>query len=129
MHEASSIALENIKLVGLNGNLIDVITRVNSLEIKVVPNKYALQQNYPNPFNPSTEIRFDVPESGFVSLDVYNMLGQKVRALKSEIVKAGYHSVIWNGTNDVGSQLASGMYFYTIQTVEFQSTKKMLFLK
>lgn len=129
MHETSSIALENIKLVGLNGNLIDVITRVNSLEIKVVPNKYALQQNYPNPFNPSTEIRFDVPESGFVSLDVYNMLGQKVRALKSEIVKAGYHSVIWNGTNDVGSQLASGMYFYTIQTVEFQSTKKMLFLK
>ena len=128
-YESSSITLENVKLVGLDGSLVDIITRVNSSDIKVVPNKYALQQNYPNPFNPTTEIRFDIPETGLVNLSVYNMLGQRVKTLKSGIVEAGYYSIIWDGTNDVGSQLASGMYFYSIQLANFQSTKKMLFLK
>ena len=57
------------------------------------------------------------------------MLGQKVRTLKSEELQAGYHIVNWDGTNDSGSLMSSGMYFYSIQALEFQATKKMLFLK
>ena len=57
------------------------------------------------------------------------MLGQKVRTLKSEELQAGYHIVNWDGTNDSGNLMSSGMYFYSIQALEFQATKKMLFLK
>jgi hypothetical protein len=113
----------------MDGSKIDVVVRTNNSNINFLPTSYALKQNYPNPFNPTTEIRFDVPENGYVLLSVHNMLGQKVKTLKSEELQAGYHIVNWDGTNDLGSQMSSGMYFYSIQTSEFKATKKMLFLK
>ena len=64
-----------------------------------------------------------------MELSVYNMVGQKIRALSSENLNSGYHSVIWDGMNDAGTQAATGMYFYTIRTGNFKNTKKMLFLK
>ena len=72
---------------------------------------------------------FDLPEADFVNLSVYNMMGQKIKTLTSENMTPGYHSIIWNGTNDAGSRVATGMYFYSINTSQFQSIKKMLFLK
>ena len=128
-YDASMVVIENVKLVGIDGSLIDVVVKTSNSKINFVPNTFSLKQNYPNPFNPKTEIKFDIPKAGFITLSVHNMLGQRVKTLKSEVVKAGYHSVTWDGTNDIGSLLSSGMYFYSIQTVGYQSTKKMLFLK
>lgn len=128
-YDASLVEIEDVKLIGIDGSKIDIIVRTNNSKINFLPTAYALKQNYPNPFNPTTEIRFDVPEAGYVTLAVHNMLGQKVKVLKSEELQAGYHIVNWDGTNDLGSLMSSGMYFYSIQAAEFQATKKMLFLK
>ena len=79
--------------------------------------------------HPATAEFGDDPEEGHVELLVYNMAGQKVRTIESGNMKPGYHSMIWNGTNDNGSRVSTGMYFYSIQTNNFQAVKKMLFLK
>ena len=128
-YDISNISVDNINLVGADGSLIDYIDRVNSLDIRLTPQDFALMQNFPNPFNPTTEISFSLPVAGYVELSVYNMVGQKIRALSSENLNSGYHSVIWDGMNDAGTQAATGMYFYTIRTGNFKNTKKMLFLK
>jgi hypothetical protein len=95
----------------------------------IVPVKYALMQNYPNPFNPTTTISFNLPEKANVSLKIYNVAGQLVRTLTDQSWDAGSHEIKWNGTNDLGSSVASGVYFYKIETSSFQSTKKMVLLK
>ena len=118
-----------MNLAGIKGDLIQQVTRSAASEVKLIPNDFSLQQNFPNPFNPSTEIRFDLPEEGHIELLVYNMAGQKVRTIESGNMKPGYHSMIWNGTNDKGTRVSTGMYFYSIQTNNFQAVKKMLFLK
>ena len=128
-YQVAPVSMEGIKLAGADGSLVNVVARTTTSDVKVIPGEFALQQNFPNPFNPSTEIRYDLPEEGFVNLVVYNMVGQKVRTLRSETMQPGYHSMVWDGRNDVGSQVATGMYFYSIHTGSFQATKKMLFLK
>jgi hypothetical protein len=127
--ENSFVNLDGIKLAGADGSLINTVTRTNSSEVKVIPGAFALHQNFPNPFNPSTEIRFDLPEAGNVDLAIYNLMGQKIRILASDNMTPGYHAIMWDGTSDIGNQVATGMYFYSIQSNEFQATKKMLFLK
>ncbi len=93
------------------------------------PTKFALGQNYPNPFNPSTTIEFTIPKSVTVQIIVYNILGQKVRTLINESMNAGSHSVVFDGRNDFGQQLSSGVYIYRIQAGSFMETKKMAFMK
>ncbi|SVA78350.1 uncharacterized protein METZ01_LOCUS131204 [marine metagenome] len=127
--DVSQVSLDGINLAGADGSLIDHVARTNSSDVKVIPGEFALHQNFPNPFNPSTEIRFDLPEEGMVELAVYNLMGQQIRSLSSKTMKPGFHAVVWDGTNDWGSQVSTGMYFYSIRTGSFQSTKKMLFLK
>ncbi len=94
-----------------------------------VPAVYTLAQNYPNPFNPSTTIKFDMPVKGHVSLKIYNVAGQLVRTLTNEVWEAGNHSKSWNGTNDLGSSVASGVYFYKLNAGDYESTKKMILLR
>ncbi len=127
--DIANVSLDGIYLAGADGSLIETVARTNASEVKVIPGEFALHQNFPNPFNPSTEIRFDLPEAGKVNLAIYNLMGQKIRTLSSGEMTPGYHSIVWDGTNDLGSQVATGMYFYAIQTSEFQATKKMLFMK
>jgi len=127
--DVSNISLENINLVSSNGSFLDHLVRVNSLDVGLNPDKYSLLQNFPNPFNPTTEITFSLPTDSFVELSVFNMVGQKVRSLSSDNFKAGYHSIVWNGMDDSGSSVASGMYFYSIHMGNYGNTKKMLFLK
>lgn len=101
-----------------------------SVMVETRPEVYALRDNYPNPFNPETMIKYQLPEAGFVTLEIYNMLGQVVRTLVSDHRTAGRYSVRWDATNDKGQALSSGMYFYRVQAgQEFQQTKKMLLLK
>jgi hypothetical protein len=93
------------------------------------PSEFNLSQNYPNPFNPTTKIEFTLTKSGFVSLEIYDVLGRKVRTLVSEKLSAGYKSVIWDGKNDAGDEVASGVYFYQLKVGDFSEPKKMLLLK
>lgn len=95
----------------------------------VIPNIFALNQNYPNPFNPETNIEFALPKEQNVVLTVYNVLGQNIRTLINEKVGAGNHTVRWNGKNDMGSDVPSGIYFYKILTPEFSQTNKMLLVR
>ncbi len=95
----------------------------------ILPREYSLGQNYPNPFNPITTIRFDLPAAGHVVLEVYNVLGQKVKTLVDEHRTAGFHTAEWNGTDNRGVAVASGVYFYRMEAGNFSSYRKMLLLK
>jgi len=85
--------------------------------------------NYPNPFNPETTISYDVSQKGSVTVDIYNIKGQKVKSLVSENQEAGKHSIIWQGDNDQGKQISSGTYFYKIKSAGQEVVKKMLLMK
>ncbi|MDP2363221.1 MAG: T9SS type A sorting domain-containing protein [Ignavibacteria bacterium] len=95
------------------------------IEVEVVPPKeFALYQNYPNPFNPSTTIKFSLPVQSQVKLNLYNNIGEQVAGIYSGALEAGYHEVNFNG-----SELSSGVYFYSIEAGEFRSVKKMMLIK
>ncbi|MBZ0204175.1 MAG: T9SS type A sorting domain-containing protein [Ignavibacteria bacterium] len=89
-----------------------------------IPSEYSLNQNYPNPFNPSTVIKFNMPKGEFVSLKIYNILGEETASLVNEFLDPGSYQFLWNA-----SELSSGVYFYTLKTEQFASTKKMLLIK
>lgn len=94
-----------------------------------LPKRFALHANYPNPFNPSTTIKFDLPEDGDVELTVYDMLGHQIRRLADQRMKAGYHAKAWDGKNDDGFRVSSGIYFYRLQTKRFVKVRKLIFLQ
>lgn len=110
----------NGRYTALEGNGVIGITPIGN----EVPAVYKLQQNYPNPFNPSTKIRFSVPLSGKVLLEVYDVLGNQVSVLVNESVKAGSYEVDFNATG-----LSSGIYFYKLSSGGFAETKKMILVK
>ena len=95
------------------------------------PLGYRLEQNYPNPFNPVTVIRYTLAESGEATLQVYNSAGQLVRTLSSGSQESGEHSATWDGKNDRGQEVATGVYFYRLQAHEgkFDQTRKMILMK
>jgi hypothetical protein len=118
--EGESIEIVNSQVKGLK------LSKVSSLEIPV---KFMVQQNYPNPFNPTTEIRYGIPQATIVEIVVYNMLGQRIKRLVSEEQEAGYHKVVWDGTNDSGDKVGSGIYFYRIVAGRFNKVNKMIMIK
>ncbi len=93
------------------------------------PTHFKLSQNFPNPFNPSTTISFDLPEDVNVRVDIFDVAGRKIRALVNEPKIAGSYGVIWNGNDDNGRPVASGLYVYRIQAGDFAQSKKLLFMK
>jgi hypothetical protein len=93
------------------------------------PEHFSLSQNYPNPFNPQTSISYALPGDAHVRLSVYNVLGQKVAQLVDQLQTAGYKTVWWNGTDQRGDQVASGVYFYRLETEEFSQIRKMMLVK
>ena len=90
---------------------------------------YKVHNNYPNPFNPVTTLRYDLPEDLFVSITVYDMLGNVVSNLVNKDENSGYKSVQWNAINDKGQPVSAGVYLYTIQAGDFRQTRKMVLLK
>ncbi len=97
-----------------------------------LPKAYALAQNFPNPFNPSTTIQFSIPESvGLVKvrLDVFNLRGQLVKTLVDRSMEAGDYRVQWEGADNSGKHVSSGVYFYRLRTPDFKATRKMVILK
>ncbi|MGB5289083.1 MAG: T9SS type A sorting domain-containing protein [Ignavibacteriaceae bacterium] len=113
---------ETLDTFGIMG-LKDFVTDVEN-DIETLPTAYALDQNFPNPFNPATKINFSVPVEGFVSLDVYNSIGQRVATLVNETKTAGTYEVNFNAAN-----LSSGIYFYKLTSGNFTETKKMILMK
>ena len=93
------------------------------------PTGYELNQNYPNPFNPSTSIRYSLRRAAWVEITVFNMLGQEVRTLENGFQAPGVYETVWDGTDAGGRAVASGVYFYRVQTGDFTETRKMILLK
>ncbi|MGH7491232.1 MAG: FlgD immunoglobulin-like domain containing protein [bacterium] len=93
------------------------------------PSTYALFQNYPNPFNPSTEISFQLPEVSRVVVRIFNALGQEIRRLEDKQYEPGIHSIRWDGKDDAGNAVSSGVYFYQLQAGSFSEMKKMNLLR
>ncbi len=107
----------------------------NKIEVtNEIPNTFSLEQNYPNPFNPATTIKFSLPENGKVNLTIFDLLGRQVRQLADKEMEANYQEISWDGKNDKGVSVSSGVYFYRISVEgisgnKFANTKKMLMMK
>jgi len=108
---------------------IKSVTDIKGEDEDILPKEYSLAQNSPNPFNPSTNIQFDLPKAGNTKLTVYNVLGQTVRTLFDEELPAGKHSVIFDGRDENGGNIASGIYFYRLDSENYTQSKKMILLK
>jgi fibronectin type 3 domain-containing protein len=109
--------LDSMGAVGIEDNVISL------------PDKYELYQNYPNPFNPTTTIRFGLPRKSDVRLVIYDILGREIRRLVDRRVEAGYGEIIWDGKNERGSDVGSGVYFYRLQAEGVSISRKMVMLK
>ncbi len=139
--DLTSIKIENATLVDKNAMPLDLkLSGELNLEVvggsKSTPQHFSLSQNYPNPFNPWTSIQYTVGGSQLMvhspihtTLKIYNILGQKVRTLVDEPKKSGSHQVIWDGKDEKGDQVASGVYFYKLEADKFSEVKKMLLVK
>ena len=94
-----------------------------------IPEKFTIHQNYPNPFNPVTRLSYNLPKDSFVSITIYDMLGNVVNNLVNTKQSSGYKSVQWNATDNLGQPVSAGVYLYSIETKDFRQTKKMILLK
>ncbi|MBN2603267.1 MAG: T9SS type A sorting domain-containing protein [Candidatus Thermoplasmatota archaeon] len=111
---------------GRFGTSIEGIRRLGESDI---PDSYNLEQNYPNPFNLETEIIYQLPEAGFVTITIYNSVGHKIRSLVNQHHSAGEYAAHWDGRNDNGIDIPSGVYIYHIKTSKFNDSKKMILIK
>ena len=104
---------------------------VNSINYNNLTNAitYELKANYPNPFNPSTNIEYSLKNTSEVSLVIYNLLGEKVRTLVNETQAADRYRITWDGTNDIGLKVASGIYMYKLIAGNFTDSQKMILMK
>lgn len=127
LQSSDGIALTVDKIL-LNDRSVAKVTSVGDGQPEI-PQTFALMQNYPNPFNPSTTIEFRLPVSGFVELTVYDVAGREVATLVSEMKNAGTHRIAWNAVDNQGVKVSSGVYFYRINTGQFNQIKKMVLLK
>jgi hypothetical protein len=102
------------------------LTDVKSDQINTRPKAFILGQNFPNPFNPETTIDFQVPKAAFVKIHILNILGQNIRTLVNQNFEPGRYQFTWNGTNNFGHKVGSGIYFYLMESGNFRDLKKMI---
>ncbi len=114
-----------VKLPTPPGNILADVGNKDVAAVK----EYKLEQNYPNPFNPSTQIRYQILKPGMVSVKIYDILGREVKTLVNEEKQSGSFTVKWNGDNNFGQKVSSGIYFYRIVSGSFVDTKKMILMK
>lgn len=121
----SNDLIEPVKTVTVTGTTVPV----SSIEPRPLIREFKLYKNYPNPFNPSTTFKFDLPRSGNVLLQVFDISGRKIKTVLNSTQKSGQRSVTWNGTNENGTMVASGIYFYVLQYESYKISGKMLLMK
>ena len=119
----------SVNLLASEGEAVSAVGSLSSIKTEVndennLPTEYKLEQNHPNPFNPTTTISYAIPEQSFVSLKIYDVTGSEVKELVSESQNAGFYNVAFDASN-----LSSGLYFYSLISGNFNSTKKMILLK
>ena len=119
----------SVNLLASEGEAVSAVGSLSSIKTEVsdnnnLPTEYKLEQNHPNPFNPTTTISYAIPEQGFVIIKIYDVTGSEIKTLVSESQNAGFYNVAFDASN-----LSSGLYFYSIISGRFNSTKKMLLLK
>lgn len=108
---------------------VDIRLPVQEFDGPVLPETYSISQNNPNPFNPTTSIDFALPTAAKTKIEVFNILGQKVKTLVDEYLTAGNKRVEWDGTDENGSTVASGIYLYRMTANDYTETKKMMLMK
>ena len=124
------MSIEKVAVAGKYGQLHTTKIGNSVASTIFVPETFALHQNFPNPFNPETMLRFDLPIDSKVTVEIFNILGQRVRQLlKDSDLPAGQHNVRWDGRNDAGRRLASGVYLVRMRAAEFVSSRKIMLLK
>ena len=111
------------------GMFVILPTGVRLLENQTAPETYGLDQNYPNPFNMETEIIYQIPEAGHVKLELYNSMGQKIRTLVSQNFPAGRYAARWDGRDESGNFVSSGIYLYKFEASDFSRIKKLILVK
>jgi hypothetical protein len=116
---------KRLKLVAGKNNFI----ALNLAGLPLMPKSYELSQNFPNPFNPATTIRFGLPKTERVTLKVYTLLGEELVTLVDEQKAAGYHVAIWDGRNQAGNVVVSGVYIYRLRAGNVVVTKKMALVR
>ena len=130
--EETSISITN--LIWNEGEIIELAAEMSityglGIDGIAIPDVYALHQNYPNPFNPTTQIKYDLPEDAMVNITIFDVMGRSIKSLVNMTQSAGYRSIQWDATNNLGEPVSAGMYIYMIQAGGFRQTKKMVLLK
>ena len=121
--------LVNLDEISPNIGALSVRSPLGIIDDNVMPRHFALYPNFPNPFNPTTEIRYDLPQSANAKLIVYDLAGRQVRTIVNDHQNAGYYNAIWDGKDRNGNSVASGIYIYRLTAGNFNSTRKMVLLK
>ncbi len=131
IHGSTKFTLEDgstvYEPVTISGGLL--YQAVGIEDAPVIPSEISLNQNYPNPFNMNTEINFAIPSRSYVTLEIYNILGRKIKTLLSGYLDTGRYSAKWDGTDERGNKVSSGMYFYSLKSEDTKLSRKMLLLK
>ncbi|MEE9555470.1 MAG: T9SS type A sorting domain-containing protein, partial [candidate division Zixibacteria bacterium] len=112
-----------------NGESVGEWTLMRGFYVNSLPKSFSLDQNYPNPFNPSTYISFEIPKETDATITIFNSLGQIVKTISEQRLLPGRHEIIWDGRDDNGNGLASGIYFYRLTAGDFTKTRKMVMIK
>jgi hypothetical protein len=130
LNESNYYRIAAVDHAGNISDYSDVVDfTVLAIDLDLIPEVFALHQNYPNPFNPTTQIKYDLPEDAMVSITIYDVMGRSIRSLVNTTQSAGYRSIQWDATNNLGEPVSAGMYIYMIQAGQFTQTKKMVLLK
>ena len=108
---------------------LDYVQKMSDEILENIPSIFSLSQNYPNPFNPITKLDYNLPLRSKVNISIYNVLGQEIKTLVNEVKEYGYHSTTWNGQDNLGRDMSSGVYFARIISQGFTKTRKMLLVK
>ena len=108
---------------------LDYVQQMSDEILENIPSIFSLSQNYPNPFNPVTKLDYNLPLRSRINISIYNVLGQEIKTLVNGVKEYGYHSTTWNGQDNVGRDMASGVYFARISSQDFTKTRKMLLVK
>lgn len=114
---------------GFLGGVLAPPVAVEEADDPVIPAEFKLHQNFPNPFNPETAIEYELAKSGLIRLEIYNLLGQKIRILVDQNQSAGLHRIFWNGKNEAGAPMVSGVYLCRMETENFKATIRMVLLR
>ena len=120
---ANSLESQKVTAIAQINSSVD-----NKLEI-TTPKYYSLSQNYPNPFNPTTIIKYALPQRTQISIKIYDITGKLIKTLIDKPMEAGYHTILWDGTDEKGKHVSSGVFYYKIYATDFQQIKSMILLK